>query len=177
VAAPNTLVLDACVAITFGNAARLDLVTGMAGWRVAIGARARVEVARDPAAGQLRAAIEDGSLSVAAIDLGVPAEASALADFDRRPAFRGRGEAEVLALARSRGYAVGSDERAVLTAARSEFGARPRVLQPRASRRRATGEADRARCRERAARAARHRSADHPLPGDAREIAGRPDLT
>ncbi len=120
--APNTLVLDACVAITFGNAARLDLLTGMAGWRVAIGARARVEVARDPAAGQLRAAIEDGSLSVAAIDLGVPAEASALADFDRRPAFRGRGEAEVLALARSRGYAVGSDERAVLTAARSELG-------------------------------------------------------
>jgi hypothetical protein len=123
VPAPNTLVLDACVAITFGNAARLDLITGLAAYRVAIGARARAEVARDPTAGQLRAAIESGSLSVAAIDLGVPAEAAALAELDRRPAFKGRGEAEVLALARSRGYAAGSDERAVLTAARSEFGA------------------------------------------------------
>jgi hypothetical protein len=123
VSVPDTLVLDACVAITFGNIARLDLLTGIAGYKVAIGARARTEVSREPATGHLQAAIGSGSLSTAAIDLGVPAEVAALADFDRRPAFRGRGEAEVLALARSRGYAVGSDERAVLTAARGEVGA------------------------------------------------------
>jgi hypothetical protein len=125
VSAPRILVLDACVAVTFGNIARLDLITGIRGYQVAIGARARAEVSRDPARAEVQSAVSSGALSVAAIDLAVPAEVAALADFDRRPAFRGRGEAEVLALARTRGYAVASDERAVLTAARAEAAAGP----------------------------------------------------
>lgn len=123
--APGILVLDACVAITFGNVARLDLITGIHGYQVAIGARARVEVSRDPARAEVQSAVSSGVLSVAAIDLAVPVEVAALADFDRRPAFKGRGEAEVLALARTRGYAIASDERAVLTAARAEVVAGP----------------------------------------------------
>lgn len=123
--APHILVLDACVAITFGNVARLDLVTGIRGYQVAIGARSRAEVSRDPARRLVQEAISSGALVVAGIDLAIPAEVAALADFDRRPAFKGRGEAEVLALARIRGYAVASDERAVLTAARAEAGSGP----------------------------------------------------
>ena len=38
------------------------------------------------------------------------------------PAFRSRGDAEVLALAASRGWIVGSDDRAVTRAAASELG-------------------------------------------------------
>jgi hypothetical protein len=70
----------------------------------------------------LAACIESQVIAVEAVDLAVGAEQEALARFDARPAFRNRGEAEVLALAATRGYIVGSDEVAVRRAALSEFG-------------------------------------------------------
>lgn len=116
------LILDACLAITFGNRRRLDLLAGLRDRRVLIADRARVEVLRPPASEELRAHIEAGKITVEAIDLEDAAEQSALARFDAMPAFRGRGEAEVLALAATRGYLVGSDELAVRRAVAEELG-------------------------------------------------------
>lgn len=118
----GVLVLDACLAITFGNVGRLDLVAGLRAHRVVIAARAAAEVRRPPADQALRAAIASGEIVVEAVDLANGQEQQALAEYDARPAFRGRGEAEVLALAATRGYIVGSDEVPVLRTARNEFG-------------------------------------------------------
>lgn len=132
------VVLDACFAITFGKVARFDLVTGLVGHRVVIASRALTEVRRRPARA-IEEAIRASTLVVEGVDLSDASEAAALADFDRRPAFRGRGEAEVLALARTRGYVVASDEVAVLRAARDEFGP-ARVLHSPALLKRAVAE-------------------------------------
>jgi predicted nucleic acid-binding protein len=119
----TTLLLDACIAITFGTADRLDLLTDLRRYRVAISPLALQEVRKPPAKDRVLRAIQRGEISVEAIDLDLERERDALADFDSRPAFRGRGEAEVLALARTRAYLVGSDERAVASVVRQELGA------------------------------------------------------
>lgn len=119
----GTLLIDACLGITFGGSGQLGILTGLRRHRVAIAATALAEIRRPPASEAVRQAIHRGEIGVEAIDTGVPAELAALARFDARAAFQGRGEAEVLALAATRGFLVGSDERAVLSAARLEFGA------------------------------------------------------
>jgi predicted nucleic acid-binding protein len=119
----ETLLLDACLAITFGTADRLALLTELQRYRVAIPPHALGEVRRPPASDRLRQAIQEGHISVESLNLDLVEERDALAQFDARPAFRGRGEAEVLALAQIRGYLVGSDERAVASVVREEFGA------------------------------------------------------
>jgi hypothetical protein len=119
----NTLLLDACLAITFGNADRLGLLTNLRRHRIAIPPVALGEVQKPPARDRLLRAVRAGQIAVETLDLDLASERDALADFDSRPAFRGRGEAEVLAIARSRGYLVGSDERAVAAVVRQEFGA------------------------------------------------------
>lgn len=119
---PTTVVVDACCIITYGNVMRLDLVATLAGRRVVIAARAYAEVKKPPASVQVATEIATGRLSVEMINLADLAEATLLAHFDSRPAFRNRGEAEVLALATARGYAIASDEAPVLTAALNELG-------------------------------------------------------
>lgn len=116
------IVLDACMIIAFGNAGQLDLIDTLRLDRVSVSARARSEVARDPARAAMESSIVAGRLSIDTIDLANPAEQDALRDFDARPAFRGRGDAEVLALAASRGYIVASDERAVRSVVRDLWG-------------------------------------------------------
>jgi predicted nucleic acid-binding protein len=117
------IVLDACMIISFGNAGRLDLIAGLRLDSVCVSARARAEVVRDPARAAMEASIAAGRLSVISIDLDNAAEQDALRDFDARPAFRGRGDAEVLALAACRGYIVASDERAMRSVVREQWGA------------------------------------------------------
>lgn len=119
----GTLVADACLVITFGSAGRLDVLTQLAEHRVVIAARALAEVRRLPASAAIRAAISAGEIALESVDLDASDESRMLAHFDARAAFRGRGEAEVLALAATRGYIVGSDERAVLRVARERWGA------------------------------------------------------
>lgn len=118
----RTILLDACLAITFGNAQRLDLITDLSTHRAAIGARARREVVKPPAPEELDRAVHSGTIEVVSVDLSNADEQQALARFDGLPAFRGRGDAEVLALATTRGYLVGSDERAIRRVARQEVG-------------------------------------------------------
>lgn len=115
------IVLDACMIISFGSAGVLSLIDELQLDNVAVSARARAEVERDPARAAMEASIAAGRLSVVRIDLDIPAEQDALRDFDARTAFRGRGEAEVLALAMTRGYGLASDERAVRAAARKHL--------------------------------------------------------
>lgn len=119
----GTVVIDACLAITFGNAGALDVVSQLRLHRVVIARRAFGEILREPALGALQAAVSSGVIVIETIDLSVPAEQDALVRFDTRPAFTNRGEAEVLALAVSKGYIVGSDERPVRTSALAELGA------------------------------------------------------
>jgi hypothetical protein len=116
------IVLDACMTISFGNAASLNLIDGLRFERVCISARARAEVIRDPARAAMEASIATGRLSVVAIDLENAAEQDALRKFDARAAFRGRGDAEVLALAECRGYIVASDERAMRSVVLTQWG-------------------------------------------------------
>ncbi len=119
----NTIVLDACLVITFGNVEAFEIVAQLRRHRVTISRRAAAEVTRPPALDQLNSAIEHGLVAVEQIDLDAGDEQEALARFDNSPRFRGRGDAEVLALAISRGWIVGSDETAVRRAAQSEIGA------------------------------------------------------
>lgn len=116
------IVLDACTIIAFGNAGRLDLIDGLLAHRVAVSTRVRGEVVRDPARAQMEASIAAGRLATVTIDLENPAESEALARFDAKPAFRNRGDAEVLALAACRGHLVGSDERAIRSAVVADHG-------------------------------------------------------
>lgn len=111
------LVVDACTVISFGSVARLDLLTDLRRYRVAVPELVLQEVQRDPTRAALVAAIADGGIAVLAVDLAVEAEGHALAEYDGRVAFQGRGEAQVLALARARGLALASDERRVQRAA------------------------------------------------------------
>lgn len=116
------IVLDACMIISFGNAGRLDLIDTLRLDAVCVSARARTEVVRDPARAAMEASIAAGRLVVEAIDLANPVEQDALRVYVARPAFRGRGDAEVLSLAASRAYLVGSDERAMRTAVLAAWG-------------------------------------------------------
>lgn len=115
----KTLVLDACTTLTFAKVNRLDLIIDLEGFRVAIAARAHAEVKREPAVSVLARAVRLARIAVESVDLGVPREAAALALFDSMTAFRGRGEAEVLALAIERGYVIATDEPAVRDALRA----------------------------------------------------------
>lgn len=117
------IILDACTIISFGNVGRLEIIDAIESDGVCVGAKARAEVLRDPARAAMEASIAGGRLTVVSVDPENPAEQEAWRMFDDRPAFRGRGEAEVLALAATRGYVVASDERAVRTAVREQLGA------------------------------------------------------
>ena len=116
------IVLDACMLISFGNAGRLDLIDTLRLDGVCVSARARSEVVRDPARAAMEVSIAAGRLRVETIDVENPTEQVALQAFDARPAFRGRGDAEVLALAASRAYTVASDERAIRAVVLAEWG-------------------------------------------------------
>lgn len=116
------IVLDACLVITFGSEERLDLLTGLSSRRIVVAERAKGEVVRPPARTALERALDAGELETESIDLEVPHEQKALARYDDRPAFRGRGDAEVIALGASRGYIVGSDERAIRRTVRRDLG-------------------------------------------------------
>jgi len=119
---PDTVVLDACLAITFGNADALHVIMDLTRYRVTIASRAIAEVLRPPASEALVAALDEGRIQKESLDLTVVQEQQALARFDAMPAFRGRGDAEVLALAVCRGHAVGTDERAMRRVVRAELG-------------------------------------------------------
>lgn len=116
------IVLDARMIISFGNAGRLDLIETLRLDCVCVSARARTEVVRDPARAAMEASIAAGRLRVEAIDLENPVEQEAIQAYDARPAFRGRGDAEVLALAASRAHIVASDERAMRSAVLAAWG-------------------------------------------------------
>lgn len=116
------LVLDACLVITFGSTERLDLLIDAPVERVVVAARVFAEVTRPPSRDLLEAAVNDSRIQIEAIDLDRRTEQEAFARFNARPAFRDRGEAEVLALAVARNYIVGSDERPVRTATIQELG-------------------------------------------------------
>lgn len=109
----STLVLDACIAITFGNSGALDVITGLAAHDLVIAGRAHAEILRPPAVEEVDRAIQAGTLRVEHIDPEIGEEQEALIRFDGASRFHGRGEAEVLALAASRGWIAGSDEIAV----------------------------------------------------------------
>lgn len=119
--AERALVLDACLAITFGQQKRLKLITDSSR-RIVIGARAREEVERPPARTELDEALREGEVEVESIDLDEPDEQDALARYDAMPAFRDRGDAEVIALAVTRGYIVGSDDQAIRRHVREDLG-------------------------------------------------------
>ncbi len=116
------IVLDACTIISFGNVGRLHIVDTLQRDSVCVGVKVRSEVLREPARAAMEASIAGGSLAVVHVDLENPVEQEAWQKFDSRPAFRGRGEAEVLALAETRGYIVASDERAVRLVVRERMG-------------------------------------------------------
>lgn len=116
------IVLDACMVISFGNVNRLDLLDTLRQDTICVSARARTVVVRDPARAVMEASISAGRLAVGTLDLENSAEQQALQRYDARPMFRGRGDAEVLALAATRGYIVASDEQAIRTAVINEFG-------------------------------------------------------
>ena len=121
------VILDACIVISFANAGYFAIVAELRAHPLCIGVRTRSEVIRDPARAALDAAIQSGRIAVESIDLSQPREQSALATFDSRPAFRNRGDAEVLALAVCRQYIVASDETAVRSTAAAELGSTSRV--------------------------------------------------
>jgi len=107
------VILDACIVIAFGNAGQFDLIAHLQAHQVCIGERAAAEVTRPPAFDALTQAFAAGMVGRETIDLANPTEQDALARFDSLPAFTGRGDAEVLALALTRGYVIGSDDTAV----------------------------------------------------------------
>lgn len=117
-----TVVLDACIAITFGNADALDVVADLRSHSVVIAHRAAGEVSRPPASRELARHMASGTIEKVSIDPSVPVEQVALVRFDSSPRFRARGDAEVLALAAARGWIVGSDEQALRRVAMQEFG-------------------------------------------------------
>lgn len=119
----GTVVIDACLAITFGNASALRVLSGLRVHRVVIAERAVAEVTRPPAQTELSQEIGHGTIVVEAIDVFDAGEQAALVRFDAMAQFRNRGDAQVLALAATRGYVVGSDDVAVRRTAFAEFGA------------------------------------------------------
>lgn len=122
-AIPLVVYLDSCLLITLGNAGELGLVLANPRLTVLVGSRALGEVVRPPASDALTGAVANGTLGMEAVDLDNAAEAGELARFDAMPAFRGRADAEVLALANCRGGCVGSDDRAVRHVAAGLLGA------------------------------------------------------
>ena len=84
--------------------------------------RAAGEVIKPLADAAVRDALDSGRLQLVQIDPDNPAEQDALRRFDSIPAFRGRADAEVLALAVSRRMIVASDEARIRSAVRTELG-------------------------------------------------------
>jgi len=118
----GAVIVDACLIITFGNIGELGVVAGLRAHQVLIGSRSRGEVTRPPASSALASLITSRSVTVETVDVQNELEQAALVRFDGRLAFRGRGDAELLALAVTRGWIVGSDERAIRSAATAELG-------------------------------------------------------
>lgn len=118
----STIVVDTCIAITFGNAEAISVVADLAAHNVVLAARAHGEITSEPARSQVKQAIDSGKVQLARISLDVADEQDALRRYDQSVRFRGRADAEVLALAESRGWIVGSDEIAMRRVA-ATFGA------------------------------------------------------
>lgn len=118
----STLVLDACVLITFGNAGALDVLLGLSRHALVAPLRVIGEIVRPPARDAVRTAIDNGMLATTSIDLSDPLEQRLLRRFDAMPAFRNRADAEVLTIASARRCIVCSDERAVREVATAEVG-------------------------------------------------------
>lgn len=113
---------DACIMITFGNVGALGVLTDLQCYQVITCPRAIAEVTRPPASEAVRQAVHDGTICVESIDLTDPVEQANLQRFDSHPGFRGRADAEILALAVSRDHLICSDELAVRRAASAELG-------------------------------------------------------
>lgn len=109
----DTVVVDACLVITFGNADRLNLLASTPTRRTVIPPHSAREVSRPPASVALADAIARGLIASEAIDVDDAAEQDAFREANEAPAFRDRGDAEVLALARSRRWILGSDDTAL----------------------------------------------------------------
>lgn len=119
----DTVVADACLVITFGNEGRLDLLTSTSQRRFVVPPESAREVSKPPASGALAAALATGLIATEAISVEDPDEQNALLQANAVPAFRDRGDAEVLALAASRGWIVGSDDLAMRNYATRAIGA------------------------------------------------------
>lgn len=118
----RALLLDTCILITFGNAGALSVITGLTSHHLLTSISVIKEVIKPPAADAVRDAAERGLLETVGINLHDDAESAALRRFDALAAFRGRADAEVLALSVSRGYVVCSDDPALVSCARGELG-------------------------------------------------------
>jgi len=118
----STIILDACLVITFGNAEVLSIITELSKHDLSIPKTVVSEVQRPPAKLHLRQALDSGAITEVQIDLSLPLEQDALLKYSRSMRFYGKGEAEALALAASRHWVVGSDELAVRRLAEQEFG-------------------------------------------------------
>lgn len=119
---PRTIVVDACLLITFGNAGKLALLSSTADRRIVVPPRSAAEVAKPPASLALQQALRENSIGLEAINVEEVAAQRAFLRFNTMPAFRDRGEAEVLALADSRTWMLGSDDEAVRRVAARQFG-------------------------------------------------------
>lgn len=121
-----SLLLDTCILITFGNAGRLDLITGLKAWEPVTSGRVLGELTKPPGA-DVRALVDAGAIGRTALDPENPEEQAALVRFDAEPAFRGRADAEVLALFETRkGFLLASDDGTMRARART-MGAKQRV--------------------------------------------------
>lgn len=116
------VILDTCILITFGNADALDVLTQLGIHTVATCPRVVREVVKPPADSAVRDAVDNGRIHLVQLDPEDPGEQETLRRFDGMPAFRGRADAEVLALAVSRELIVASDEARIRSAVRSELG-------------------------------------------------------
>jgi len=116
------LFLDACILITVGSEDVLELATRNPRFRTCAGPRTLSEVKRSPGVDTVREALAYGHVQRMELDLEDPRQARELARFDAMPAFKGRGDAEALALASSHDGLVASDDRGVRIAAARQFG-------------------------------------------------------
>ena len=121
--AAKPVILDTCILITFGNAHALDVLTQLGTHPVVTCPRVITEVVKPPADSAVREAVNNGRIRMVQIDPEDASEQETLRRFDRLPAFRGRADAEVLALGVSRHMIVASDEGGIRLAARAELGA------------------------------------------------------
>ena len=116
------MILDTCILITFGNADALDVLTQLEIHPVVTCPRVIAEVVKPPADTAVGDAVDDSRIQLVGINPEDPSEQETLRRFDSMPAFRGRADAEVLALAVTRQMIVASDEVKIQRLVRAELG-------------------------------------------------------